>query len=84
MRWGKRLGLRSYDDDSDQLALPRLGLSSLCHVVVKPVRAICRPYRHSVLGLIFALALDLVFGLWPDVLQRYNRLRVYCAIDRHR
>jgi Glycosyl-4,4'-diaponeurosporenoate acyltransferase len=36
----------------------------------------------SVLGLIFALALNLVFGLWPVVLQRYNRLRVYRAIDR--
>ena len=38
----------------------------------------------SGLGLIFALALNLVFGLWPVVLQRYNRLRLYRAIDRLR
>jgi len=35
----------------------------------------------TVLGLTFALALNLIFGLWPVVLQRYNRLRVYRAID---
>jgi hypothetical protein len=32
-------------------------------------------------GLVIALALTLVFGLWPAVLQRYNRLRLYRAID---
>jgi hypothetical protein len=26
--------------------------------------------------------LNLIFGLWPVVLQRYNRLRLYRAIDR--
>lgn len=31
-------------------------------------------------GFIFALALNLIFGLWPVVLQRYNRLRLYRAI----
>jgi Glycosyl-4,4'-diaponeurosporenoate acyltransferase len=36
--------------------------------------------RH-VPGLIFALGLNLIFGLWPVVLQRYNRLRIYRAID---
>src|SRR5882757_4769860 len=35
-----------------------------------------------VLGIIFALALNLIFGLWPVVLQRYNRLRLYRAIYR--
>ena len=35
-----------------------------------------------VLGIIFALALNLIFGLWPVVLQRHNRLRLYRAIDR--
>ena len=35
-----------------------------------------------VLGIIFALALNLIFGLWPVALQRYNRLRLYRAIDR--
>src|SRR5260370_13915312 len=35
----------------------------------------------TVLGLTFALALNLIFGLWPVVLQRYNRLRLYRAID---
>ncbi len=33
----------------------------------------------TVPGLIFALV---IFGLWPVVLQRYNRLRLYRAIDR--
>ncbi len=33
-------------------------------------------------GLSVALALDLIFGLWPVVLQRYNRLRLYRAIRR--
>ena len=32
-------------------------------------------------GLIVALALNLVFGLWPVILQRYNRLRLYRAIE---
>jgi hypothetical protein len=32
-------------------------------------------------GLTFALALNLIFGLWPVVLQRYNRLRLHRAID---
>jgi predicted histidine transporter YuiF (NhaC family) len=34
----------------------------------------------TVLGLSLALALNLIFGLWPVVLQRYNRLRLYRAI----
>jgi Glycosyl-4,4'-diaponeurosporenoate acyltransferase len=34
------------------------------------------------LGLVIALLLDVVLGLWPVVLQRYNRLRLYRAIDR--
>src|SRR5216683_6812897 len=32
-------------------------------------------------GLISALALNLILGLWPVVLQRYNRLRLYRAIN---
>ena len=36
----------------------------------------------SNLGLILALALNLSFGLWPVLLQRYNRVRLYRAIDR--
>src|SRR6266571_5237027 len=32
-------------------------------------------------GLGVALALDLAFGLWPVILQRYNRLRVIRAIE---
>ena len=35
----------------------------------------------SVRGLMIALALNLVFGLWPVILQRYNRLRLYRAIE---
>jgi glycosyl-4,4'-diaponeurosporenoate acyltransferase len=31
-------------------------------------------------GLTVASALNLIFGLWPVVLQRYNRLRLYRAI----
>lgn len=43
----------------------------------------------TAVGLVIALALTLIFGLWPAVLQRYNRLRLYRAIDaglrlRHR
>jgi hypothetical protein len=36
----------------------------------------------TVLRSIFGLALNLIFGLWPVVLQRYNRVRLYRAIDR--
>jgi hypothetical protein len=35
----------------------------------------------TVLGFTFALALNLIFGLWPVVLQRYNRLRLYRVIN---
>ena len=35
----------------------------------------------SVSRLIIALALNLAFGLWPVILQRYNRLRLYRAIE---
>ena len=35
----------------------------------------------TMLGFTFALALNLTFGLWPVVLQRYNRLRLYRAIN---
>lgn len=35
----------------------------------------------TAVGLAVALALILIFGLWPAVLQRYNRLRLYRAID---
>jgi glycosyl-4,4'-diaponeurosporenoate acyltransferase len=35
----------------------------------------------TAVGLVMALALTLIFGLWPAVLQRYNRLRLYRAID---
>lgn len=34
------------------------------------------------LGLAVALALDVILGLWPAVLQRYNRLRLCRAINR--
>src|SRR5882762_3150562 len=33
--------------------------------------------------LIIALVLNLILGLWPVVLQRYNRLRLYRAIYAH-
>jgi glycosyl-4,4'-diaponeurosporenoate acyltransferase len=35
-------------------------------------------------GLTAAIALNLIFGLWPIILQRYNRLRLYRAIERAR
>jgi hypothetical protein len=43
----------------------------------------------TALGLTIALTLNLILGLWPVVLQRYNRLRLYRAINlgsrlRHR
>jgi hypothetical protein len=34
-------------------------------------------------GLTVALTLNLILGLWPVVLQRYNRLRLYRAINAH-
>lgn len=37
----------------------------------------------TVLWLIIASALNVTLGLWPVVLQRYNRLRLYRAIDTH-
>ena len=36
----------------------------------------------SLFGLTVAMTLNLLFGFWPIVLQRYNRLRLYRAIDR--
>jgi len=36
----------------------------------------------TALGLMVALVLNLILGLWPVVLQRYNRLRLYRAILR--
>ncbi len=34
-------------------------------------------------GFVVASALNLILGLWPAVLQRYNRQRLYRAIDTH-
>src|SRR5580704_15486732 len=34
-------------------------------------------------GLTVALIVNLILGLWPVVLQRYNRLRLYRAINLH-
>jgi hypothetical protein len=36
----------------------------------------------TALGLTVALVLNLILGLWPVVLQRYNRLRLYRVINR--
>ena len=36
-----------------------------------------------VFWLTIGLALNLILGLWPVVLQRYNRLRLYRAIHAH-
>lgn len=36
---------------------------------------------HAPFRLIVALALNLILGFWPVVLQRYNRLRLYRAIE---
>lgn len=36
----------------------------------------------SAVGLAIALSLDVLLGLWPVVLQRYNRLRLYRVINR--
>jgi glycosyl-4,4'-diaponeurosporenoate acyltransferase len=35
----------------------------------------------SLFGFTVAISLNLLFGLWPVVLQRYNRLRLYRAIN---
>ena len=37
----------------------------------------------TVFGLTMALTLNLILGLWPVVLQRYNRLRLYRVITLH-
>jgi glycosyl-4,4'-diaponeurosporenoate acyltransferase len=37
----------------------------------------------SAFGLAVGLVLNLLLGLWPVVLQRYNRLRLYRAINLH-
>lgn len=37
----------------------------------------------TVFWLTIGLALNLILGLWPVVLQRYNRLRLYRAIYAH-
>src|SRR5258708_831494 len=37
-------------------------------------------FAHSARAAV-ALVLNLILGLWPVVLQRYNRLRLYRAID---
>jgi hypothetical protein len=37
----------------------------------------------TALGLTLASVLNLIFGLWPVVLQRYNRLRLYRTIYAH-
>ncbi len=34
-------------------------------------------------GLAVGLGLNLILGLWPVVLQRYNRLRLYRALNLH-
>lgn len=36
----------------------------------------------TTIGLTAAIALNLIFGLWPIILQRYNRLRLYRTIER--
>lgn len=36
----------------------------------------------SAFGLTVAMTLNLIVGFWPVVLQRYNRLRLYRALDR--
>jgi Glycosyl-4,4'-diaponeurosporenoate acyltransferase len=36
----------------------------------------------TAIGIVVGLALDVILGLWPVVLQRYNRLRLYRAINR--
>jgi Glycosyl-4,4'-diaponeurosporenoate acyltransferase len=38
----------------------------------------------TAVGLTLAIALSLIFGFWPIILQRYNRLRLYRAIERAR
>ena len=37
----------------------------------------------TMFGLTAALTANLILGLWPVVLQRYNRLRLYRAIQIH-
>ena len=37
----------------------------------------------TVIGLTVALTINLILGLWPVVLQRYNRLRLYRVISLH-
>ena len=41
------------------------------------------PGALTAFGLTVALVLNLILGPWPVVLQRYNRLRLYRAINLH-
>ncbi len=71
--------LRSYEK--------RTRLNESFHVIGFIVFAIVAARRFAsgsltALGLVIAVALDLILGLWPVVLQRYNRLRLYRAINR--
>ena len=71
--------LRSYEK--------RTRLNESFHVVGFTAFAVLAASRFAsgsltALGLAIALALDVMLGLWPVVLQRYNRLRLYRAINR--
>ena len=71
--------LRSYEK--------RTRLDESFHVIGFIALAILAAHRFAsgsltAVGLVIALALDLILGLWPVVLQRYNRLRLYRAINR--
>jgi Glycosyl-4,4'-diaponeurosporenoate acyltransferase len=64
----------------------RTRLNELIHLIGFTVLAASKFASGSltVRGLTCALALNLIFGLWPVVLQRYNRLRLYRAIKHAR
>jgi uncharacterized protein YndB with AHSA1/START domain len=66
----------------------RTRLSELVHLIGFIGGAILITLRFvsgslTALTLTLAFALNVMFGLWPIVLQRYNRVRLYRAINRH-
>jgi hypothetical protein len=65
----------------------RTGLNESIHLIGFTAFAILAASKFAsgsltAFGLAVALVLNLILGLWPVVLQRYNRLRLYRAIHR--
>ena len=65
----------------------RTGLNESIHLIGFTSFTILAAHKFfsgslTIFGLTAALVLNLILGLWPVVLQRYNRLRLYRVIGR--